>query len=488
MLRWFWAGVLMLLMIGTFAAAQDTTPAPQSTPLTYGATVSGRLDDRTPRVQYAFEGLRGEYLTLRLRTLDGTLDPVLTVLDESGAPLLIRDDSDGVIDAVVRQVRLPANARYTVVVGRFGYALGSTSGAYELTIERVGVSPESGSALRYGDTVANSITDGAPQVFYTFRAQRGDIITLTMRRDSGTLDPLLRIVNVSRQIIAQDDDSLNAHDARIERFTIQEDGQYLIIATRYGGEAGQTIGNFLLTLQRADNSGLGASPEVSIPLTSGIPDERELSAERWQLFYSFSARRDDLITLRLDRVDGSLDPFIELLDANLQPLISHDDIEEGVQRNSLIEDYRIPADGTYYVIATRFERQAGTTIGRYRLTLELQGSAFASVPSDIAIVEDGQTVVSFLDDIQSERLFAFYGQEGATVRISANRTEGNVLPVVTLLNEARSPLSESASGTANALINGYTLPTSGTYYVRVARQNGVGAGGFVLLVNVSAAP
>lgn len=484
MLRWFWAAlVLVLVMGGTLSAAQDATAAPESPTLTYGATVSGRLDNRTPLVQYSFDGLRGEYVALRLRTLGGTLDPVLTVLDESGTPLLIRDDSDGVTDAIVRQVRLPVNARYTVVVGRFGYALGSTSGEYSLSIERIGVSPESGSSLRYGDTVANAITDATPQVFYSFRAQRGDIITLTMRRDSGTLDPLLKIVNVARQIIAQDDDSLNAHDARIDRFTIQEDGQYLIIATRYGGEAGQTTGNFLLTLQRADSSGLGASPEVSIPLMAGIPDQRELTAERWQQYYVFSARRDDIITLRLDRVNGSLDPFIELLDANLQPLISHDDIEEGVQRNSLIEDYRIPADGTYYVIATRFERQAGTTLGAYRLTLELQGSAFAAVPSDVAIVDYGQTTVSFVDDLQGERLYAFYGQQGDVVRISANRTEGDILPVVTLLNEARSPLIESALGTANALINDYQLPNTGTYYVRVTRQNGVGAGGFVLLVN-----
>jgi hypothetical protein len=149
----------------------------------------------------------------------------------------------------------------------------------------------------------------------------------------------------------------------------------------------------------------------------------------------------------------------------------------------LIANYRIPADGTYYVIATRFERQAGTTIGAYRLTLELQGSAFAAVPSDVAIVDYGQTTVSFVDDIQGERLYAFYGRQGDVVRISANRTEGNILPVVALLNEARSPLIESALGTANALINDYQLPNTGTYYVRVTRQNGVGTGGFVLLVN-----
>lgn len=486
-MRWLLMALLLVMLLHA-SAAQDATPTPDIPLLTYGAAVSGTLDNRTPRVQYAFEGLRGEYVTLSLRATSGTLDPVLTVLDASGTPLLIRDDADGATNAVVRQIRIPTNARYTVVAGRFGYGVGSTSGNYTLSIERIGVSPESGSSLRYGDTIANTITDSAPQVFYSFRALRGDIITLTMRRDSGTLDPLLKIVNAARQIIAQDDDSLNAHDARIQRFTIQDDGQYLIIATRYGGEAGQTTGNFLLTLERADGSGLGASPEVSIPLTAGIPDQRQITADQWQKYYSFTARRDDIITLRMDRIDGSLDPFLELLDANLQPLVSNDDIEEGIQRNSLIENYRLSTDGTYYVIATRFERQAGTTIGAYRLTLTVQGSAFAAVPSDVAIVEYGQTITSYVDDVQTEVLYAFYGRQGDTVRISANRTEGTFLPIVELLDSRRIPLTESQPGTANALINGLTLSQTGVYYLRITRQNDIGTGGFVLLVNDVTAP
>ncbi|NOG51987.1 MAG: hypothetical protein HND48_23035 [Chloroflexi bacterium] len=54
------------------------------------------------------------------------------------------------------------------------------------------MSAESGSALRFGDTVANSITNDQYEVYYSLRARRGDLITLTMRLDSGNLDPLLQ--------------------------------------------------------------------------------------------------------------------------------------------------------------------------------------------------------------------------------------------------------------------------------------------------------
>jgi hypothetical protein len=472
--------LLFVLGAGLTVRAQDASDA---TPITFGATMRGTLHNGTPRRLYTLDALRGEYISIALRAVSGTLDPVLTIIDATGKPLLIRDDSAGEINAIVNTVRMPANMRYTIVVGRFAYALGSTSGDYELRVERIGVSPESGSALRFGDTVANTITDAEPQIYYTFRAQRGDIITLTMRRDSGTLDPFLRIVNASRQIIAENDDFGDSRNARVERFTVQQDGQYLIIASRYGGEAGQTTGNFLLTLQRADGSGLGVSPEVGIPLLDSIPDQRDLSSERWQRYYVFSARRDDIIKLEMNRIDGNLDPFLELLDPDQQPLINHDDIVEGINRNALIEGFRIPRDGVYTVIATRFERQAGTTIGRYQLTLTIQGNAYAAVPSDIGILEYGMTMTAFLDDARPELLVAFYGDAGDVVQVAMNRSEGNFLPTVTLLDRGQSPLVSSDPGSANARIAGYTLPAQGIYYLRMERQNGVGSGGFGLLLS-----
>lgn len=478
------AGLMLCVMLLLYAGlnAVHAQDAPEATPLTFGTTLRGTLDDRTPRRLYTLDALRGEYISIELRAISGTLDPVLTIIDATGKPLLIRDDSAGDINAIVNTVRMPANMRYTVVVGRFAYALGSTSGDYELRVERIGVSPESGSALRFGDTVASTITDAEPQIYYTFRAQRGDIITLTMRRDSGTLDPFLRIVNASRQIIAENDDFGASRNARIERFTIQQDGQYLIIASRYGGEAGQTTGNFLLTLQRADGSGLGVSPEVGIPLLDGIPDQRDLSSERWQRYYVFSARRDDIIKLEMNRIDGNLDPFLDLLAPDGQLLVSHDDIVEGINRNSLIEGFRIPRDGVYTVVATRFERQAGTTIGRYQLTLTIQGNAYASVPTDIGIIEYGMTMTAFLDDTRPDVLVAFYGDAGDVVQVAMNRSEGNFLPTVTLLDRGQSPLTASEPGSANARISGYTLPSQGIYYLRMERQNGTGSGGFTLLL------
>lgn len=476
--------VLLCLFISLATAhAQPATPSPVGTPISYGATVTGRLDNRAPLAIYSFEGLRGEYVALRLRATSGNLDPILTVVDEQGVPLLVRDDSDGGRYASVSQVRLPANRRYIVTVGRFGYALGTTAGDYELTLTRLGVSPESGSALRFGDTVANVISDAQPQVYYTFRAERGDIVTITMRRDSGTLDPYLQVVNPARVIVAENDDMPFSNDAQIDRWLVQESGQYLIIATRYGGQAGQTSGGFLLTLERGASNLLGTTPQVAVPILPGTPDRAEITNDRPVRYYTFFAQRDDLVTVAMNRLGGTLDPLLDLFDADLNLIASNDDIVPGANRNARIDRLRIPADGVYFIAATRYEREQGTTSGGFELRLEISGNAFAAVPSTVAIIEYGTTITGFLDDLNPQLLYAFYGEQGERVRVAMNRTDGNFLPVVTLLDSATREIAQSPPGSANALIDTFTLPQSGVYFLRATRQNSVGDGGFILLVN-----
>ena len=355
--------LIFLLAVPVFAQDADSP-----TLLTYGVGVAGRLDDRTPFQRYGFDGLRGEFVRVTLTLTSGDLDALLTLSDPDGGLLLTRDE-DAKAGQLTAQLRLPGSGAFTLTAARFGFAYGTTAGAYTLQIDRLGVSAESGSGLRYGDTVANAITHDSPEVYYSFRAKQGDLVTLVMRRDGGGLDPLLRIVDANRQILVEADDSQGSPDARIERWQVPADGQYLIVATRYGEIAGSTTGQFLLTLNKIPDSALGSSPDLAIQMIEGQSAERDLSADRYEVWYVFEARAGERVTVSLARVNGSLDPFVVLLDPGQNELISHDDIVDGKERDSLITAFNIPADGKYYVIATRYERVAGTTLGRFRLTV-----------------------------------------------------------------------------------------------------------------------
>lgn len=381
-------GVLCLLcfilMLGIPLHAQDE-PIPESAPLlSYDQPTGGTINDASPSVAFAFDALRGEVLSVRLTVTDGNLLPMLTVSDASGTLIAASVDGARTANNAIGfdSLSIPRSERYILRVGRFGLRLGATSGDFVLLVERVGVSSASGSALRYGDSVINTITDGQTRFFYPFRGQRGDVITARLQRASGNLDPLLLLTDANGMVLAENDDAPNSGlDASIDGFLIREDGTYILVASRYAGEAGTTSGGFVLSLLSAAESGLGTRFEASYPLEYGAIVEGNLTNEQHAMYYRFTGRAGDVIRVRLERVGGALDPLIALTNANAQELVSDDD-SGGVQ-NSLIDGFVLPANGDYTLIATRYERAAGSTTGRFRLSLERTGGATSDTPDGV---------------------------------------------------------------------------------------------------------
>jgi hypothetical protein len=472
-MRPFW--LVLLLCIISFASpvlAQDEDEADE-TGVVYGGRISGQINNQTPRAVYYFDGLRGEVVSVRLITTSGDLDPILTVMDTSGNIIASQDDSRGSSDITLEALSIPQSSRYYVIIGRFGYALGSTSGGFDLDVERIGVSSASGSALRYGDSIINNITNMTPQVYYSFRAQRGDIVNIKMRHDSGDLDPYLQVVNSNAFVITDNDDVPGSGlDAEINRLVIEDTGTYIIVATRYGQTAGTSTGRFILSLDEAQGSGLGNSAQTAIPILVGDAKEDSISDTESARYYVFDARQNDLITARMNRSNGSLDSFLVIADSNLQELTSDDD--GGGGQNAKIDSYIIPADGQYYLIATRLDRDQGTTSGNYKLEFQSLGNAFDGVPTDAQRISYGTTVTGRIDDQTPQVLYAFYGVEGEAITASVNRGDGDLDPVVEILSSDQVSLAsdDDGGGGQNARIARYLLPRTGLYYVRAARFSG----------------
>jgi hypothetical protein len=232
--------LLIALLFSGIASAQE---------IGYGVTVRGRINDALPRVVHSFEGLRGEIISISLSFTD-TLEPIVLLAGATYGvfPAAFNADSAPGRDVQIASLLLPASDTWQVIVARFGGGLGTTSGEYALTVTRIGVSSQAGSALRFGDTVYNTITDSQPRFFYSFFALRGNVISIRMQRASGDLDPVLLLVNSRSEVIAQEDDAPGTTDAVLNDYLIAEDGSYAIVATRYGGEAGTSRGSFVLTL------------------------------------------------------------------------------------------------------------------------------------------------------------------------------------------------------------------------------------------------
>lgn len=487
------AVLIALLAFGLPLNAQENAG---SLPLRYGESVSGTLNARAPRAVYAFEGLRGDIVTLNVQITRGNLDPILTLIDAGGQVIALRDDATFGLDAPggprdirLQSLRLPTNDTYYLILGRFGMGLGTTEGDYTLTLERLGASADSGSALRYGDSVINTISDMTPQIYYTFRARRGDIVTIRMQRMTGNLDSSLQLVNSSSFVIAENDDvpGTGSLDAEIRGLVIPEDGVYVIIASRFGQAAGRSAGTFVLTLESAAQSGLGASPRAPITIAYGDTVQGELTAERYEQFYEFQGERDDTITIRMARSGGALDTYLSLLDSRGVEIAANDD-SEGSQ-NSLISQFVLPASGRYTIVATRYQRAQGQTVGRYTLSLEYEGNIFTGVLPNTPRLQYGSTVAGVITDEAPQVLYAFQGRAGENISISMNRVDGNLDPRVAILDaELRELVADDDSGgSQNARIDRFTLPYTGVYYVQASRYAGDGfglptSGGYLLVL------
>lgn len=87
---------------------------------------------------------------------------------------------------------------------------------------------------------------------YLFTGSAGDIINVAMNTTSGTLDPLLYMLDAAGNLVAENDDAVAGEntDALIANLALPADGQYIIIATHFGGLYGGTTGTYTLTLTR----------------------------------------------------------------------------------------------------------------------------------------------------------------------------------------------------------------------------------------------
>lgn len=471
---WIWLlGCCLYVLVGSLS--HTTAQAQEATPITVDTPISSTLDAATPRRVYTFDGTRGAIVRLLLTVDSGDLDAVLTVFDADGTVLYRRDDTPDSRN-LQTTLSLAQTNTYYISVARFGLGVGSTSGAYTLLLENIGVLSEQGSTLQYGVPVVNTIDQTTPQIYYTVQANAGDILNIEMVRSSGSLDPFLQLVDRERFLLAENDDArADTRNARIENLLVEESGTYIIVATRYGEAAGSSAGSFVLTVDEATNSGMGNSRRAPAYMVPGRAREADLTDSQYERFYRFDAERDQIVTIVMERTDGLLDTFVTLTNAGYEPLISDDDSGSG--KNSRIDSYRIPADGIYHLIATRYEGAEGETEGSFRLEIIDEGNAFAGVPAEIPRLVYGTTVPDSITQDDSESLYAFWGTAGERVTVRMNRVDGTLNPLVEVLDDDRVRMvynDDVTETNSNAAIESYALTYTGVHFIRATRYTGSG--------------
>lgn len=315
-----------------------------------------------------------------------------------------------------------------------------------------------------------NINDQFVSVRYSFDAVEGDVVTIMMENTSGDLDPFLLLFESDGQLIDSNDDLENGNRNAQLIFTVEVAGTYIIEATRFEVEEGQTQGTYRLILSfegDAIDTEDGLDP-LSMAPTFGVEYDfieydafgtGALSEEQPTDYFVLGGQQGDFVRITLSVTAGDIVPTINLLNQELS-LISQ---STEMQADQIVMFATLPQTGWYLIEAGR---ESG--LGEFSLFPERLVEA---------LLESGRTATGeFTADTQT-RFYVF----NATIedRVFANLTPiaGNIQPEITILDLNQRILAQRTGDANNQARVRAVIPRSGTYIVQVTNQTNT-AGSF----------
>lgn len=204
---------------------------------------------------------------------------------------------------------------------------------------------------------------------YQFRARQGDRLTATLR--STDFDAYLRVgrdVGGITDELASDDDDGGDGGARV-RFTVPEDGVYLLIAQSLeeDGSGAFTLALEPTPLPTTDAPHpirVGQTANAELAETDAVQEDDGSYYDTWVI----DAHQGERLTVRVE--SGAFDAFVSLgapdAGARFEAIASNDDGDQPEDTTNARLRVRVPEAGTYQIRVSSI----GVALGPYRLTVE----------------------------------------------------------------------------------------------------------------------
>ncbi len=373
----------------------------------------------------------------------------------------------------------------------FDFDLMNVTGV-EVVEHRLPVGPQ---PVRYGETVADSISDEQFEYRYFFDGQVNDVISISMQRTSGNLDAALRLLDPGGRELAANNDVGTGDtptDALIDSYSLPATGTFTIVATRALAEIGPSTGGFSLALNMLVRG--TALPDVTGGVLSyGMSSRGPISDQRVSVPYGFLGRAGEVVSVEMRRLSGNLDPYLTLSSGQGVVLALNDDAgAEDAPQDARIDHFLLPAAGVYTITAGRSPIGGGS--GVYEMMLTLEGTDPASASEASRVLQLGDTVTGEITAEQAERRYPFFGRQNTEVVITLAQRSGNLNTYLALLDAAgnRLAFNDDAPGSqtpGDSRIEGIRLPATGVYTIVASRsQSGDSTGEFALTVDQLQSP
>ncbi|MCE2470518.1 MAG: pre-peptidase C-terminal domain-containing protein [Anaerolineae bacterium] len=108
---------------------------------------------------------------------------------------------------------------------------------------------------------------------------------------------------------------------------------------------------------------------LATPIARAVGVVGEITNARPFIAYSFEGVANELITVDMQATGGSLDTLLQIVDPAGNVVDVNDDAILGETTNSRIADARLLSSGRHTIVATRYAKEAGGTVGPFQLTL-----------------------------------------------------------------------------------------------------------------------
>lgn len=237
--------------------------------------------------------------------------------------------------------------------------------------------PQPAARLTLDDVASDTIDDSRPEVLFEYEGTAGEILNIEVTVTDGNLDPSLVLVGPSGEEIASNDDiSGTNRNAALPQTELPEDGVYTIRVERYRGARGNTEGAFELAVSAS------AVPEE---IAWDEPVTGEITNEEWKHEYAFEGSADQVVSIQLWAMDGSLDPYLRLLNPDGTVYDENDDAVATTSDSALM-GITLWQDGTYTIVATRYREEAGNSVGSFELLLTEGIAADPNCPADVLTI------------------------------------------------------------------------------------------------------
>lgn len=378
------------------------------TPLAPDTSLTGVIEADQPFAAYSFTGTTGDIITVRMDATTGNLDTALYLLDSTGNVVAYNDDAinAATTNSEIGNQTLVSDGVYTVVASRYGQEYGGTEGNFTITLTgaEFSIPPAlAGLDLPAGSVEVSLLWNTNADLQLLVRDPSGNAVydDIPFGNSGGVLEENgnVNCVETSASPVSYiywPPDRLPPGTYEVEvwyqsqcadtspvtfNLTVRVNDQVIIAANAQPNPGQVYLTNFTVDVNGFASAGaggfigdssvldIGAALNGAIPVSYGDTVTGTINQAAKFVLYTFEGEAGDQVRIGMDATAGTLDTTVFLLSPDGAQLAANDDAVVNETTNSLIDNFTLPADGTYIVVATHYGVLYGGTSGTYNLSV-----------------------------------------------------------------------------------------------------------------------